>query len=251
MSYTTVTKRRDKKAMATKDRRPMKAGQDPGFKPREVKPRTFNQSKYLQSIQQNQITFVSGPAGTGKTHVAIGAAVKLLKTRQIEKIILSRPLVGIGKDMGFFPGDVDEKITPYLIPFYDELNYYLSHSMLQQLKREGVIEAVPPCLLRGRTFNDAFIIMDECQNASHMELKTLLTRFGEYSKVVLAGDLIQSDLYDFDQGAFKFCIDKLYDLGGVGHVPLTSEDIIRARLISDIIERLENGAGEIASGSSF
>ena len=232
-----MSKRRMKKAMA----KPVKPGVDPGFKPRELRARTPNQERYINAALQNQVTLVSGPAGTGKTHIAVGMAIKMLRARQIDKIILTRPLVGIGKDVGFFPGGLDEKVGPYLIPYFDELQYYLSYSMLVQLQREKVIEAVPPFLLRGRTFNNAYIIMDEAQNASCMELKTLLTRFGETSKMVIAGDFVQSDLPEYDQGAFKTVVDRLYDLDGIEHVPLTNKDIVRARIISEILDRLTKG----------
>ncbi len=223
--------------MARKDKMP-KSGQDPGFKPVRLTPRTENQRTYIHTVMENDITFVAGPAGTGKTHIAIGLAVQMLRGDFIERIIVTRPLVSVGKDMGFLPGDIGEKVGPYIQPCFDELNYYLSFSMMTQLVREKRIEIVPLSMMRGRTFNRSFVILDEAQNAERIEVKTLLTRIGVDSKMVIAGDLRQSDLYPDQQGAFKDAMDRLQGVEGIGISVLGPEDIVRHRLISTILDRL-------------
>lgn len=213
-------------------------GDNPGFKPVRLAARTPNQKTYIRSIMSNDVTFCTGPAGTGKTHVAIGLAVQMLKEGHLDRIVVTRPLVSVGKDMGFLPGDIGDKVGPYIQPCFDELNYYLSFSMISQWVKEKKIEIVPLSMMRGRTFNSAFVIIDEAQNATRMELKTALTRIGDPCKMVIAGDLRQSDLPTGEQGAFKEAMDRLYDIDGVEVVNLTETDIVRNRLIGDIINRL-------------
>ena len=224
--------------MAQSRKKSPKRGQDPGYKPARLTPRSDNQRDYIRCIHENDITFCTGPAGTGKTHIAVGMAVQMLRYDVLDRIIISRPLVSVGKDMGFLPGDIMDKVGPYVTPCFDELNYYLSLSMIGSWMHEKRIEVVPLSMMRGRTFNSAFVILDEAQNATRTELKTLLTRIGEPSRLVLAGDTFQSDLPYDQKGAFSECIDSLHDLEGIGHIELTETDIVRHRLIGDIVRRL-------------
>ena len=205
-----------------------------GFKPRTVSARTPKQKEYIRSIIQNDITFCFGPAGTGKTHVAAGLSVQMLKQKLIERIIVCRPVVSVGKDIGFLPGTLEEKIGPYLVPLFDEFSCYLERKKIKELTADHVIEMVPLSMMRGRTFNDSFIILDEAQNASYAELKMLLTRIGQNSTLVLSGDLGQSDLPDDIQGSFEEIGTKLVRLNGIGLVELTEEDVVRHSLIAEI-----------------
>lgn len=219
-------------------RKQKRKGDDPGYKPRTLQPKNESQQSIIRSVMRNPITFVKGPAGTGKTHVAAGLAVRGLQNEKFERIIVTRPLVSVGKDMGYLPGGIEDKVGPYVQPCFDELNYYLSHSMIRQLFNEGVIEIVPLSMMRGRTFNRCFIILDEAQNAVKSEIKSLLTRIGEDSRMVLTGDTEQSDLPPDARGAFDEAIDRLYDLEGIGFIHMDEQDIVRHSLIGKIIRRL-------------
>lgn len=210
-----------------------------GFKPRALTARTPNQKTYIQTIVGNDITLCHGPAGTGKTHVACGLAVQMLKKGEIERICITRPIVGTGRDMGFLPGTMEEKIGPYLVPLFDELSYYLEAAKIKQMLADEILRIVPLSMMRGRTFNDSFIILDEAQNATLHELKMLLTRIGEGTKMVLSGDLYQSDLEPRDQGAFNAVVNSLRTVSsGIGVVSLTDADIVRHPLIAEISRRL-------------
>ena len=209
-----------------------------GFKPRALVARTPNQKRYIQSMVGNDITLCHGPAGTGKTHVACGLAVQMLKKGEVEKICIARPIVGTGKDMGYLPGSMEDKIGPYLVPLFDELSYYLETSKIKSMLGEEVLRIVPLSMMRGRTFNDSFIILDEAQNATLHELKMFMTRIGEGTKMVLSGDLFQSDLPNSEQGAFNGSVQALRDMEGIGVCRLTDADIVRHRLIAEISKRL-------------
>lgn len=211
-----------------------------GYKPRKVVPRSPHQTEYIKAIRDNDIILCHGPAGTGKTHIAAGLAVKMMKMNHVERIVLCRPVVGVGKDIGYLPGTKEEKVGPYLVPLFDELSYYCENSLLRQWADEGKLEIVPLSMMRGRTFNDSFIILDEAQNAVAMELRMLLTRLGVNSTMVVSGDLNQSDLPESESGAFGRVINALDGLDGISVVELTAEDIIRHRLIGDIEARLAN-----------
>ena len=205
-----------------------------GFKPRNVTARTPKQKEYILSIVNNDITFCFGPAGTGKTHVAAGLAVQMLRQKFIEKIIVCRPVISVGQDIGFLPGTLEEKIGPYLVPLFDEFSYYLERKKIKEFTAEHVIEMVPLSMMRGRTFNDSFIILDEAQNATYSEIRMLLTRIGMNSRLVLSGDLRQSDLPENVQGALEDIGHKLERLDGIGLVILTEEDVVRHNLIAQI-----------------
>lgn len=209
-----------------------------GFKPRPLTARTENQRTYISMIRDNVVTMSYGPPGTGKTHIAAGCAVKMMQKKTVEKIVICRPVVGVGKDIGYLPGTMEDKVGPYLVPLFDELSYYAERSLLKRWQAENLLEIVPLSMMRGRTFNDCFVILDEAQNASQPELRMLLTRFGTNSKVVLTGDLRQSDLPSDQQGAFEATIQALDGISGVGIVELHQCDIVRHHLIADIESRL-------------
>lgn len=209
-----------------------------GFHPRRVSHRTEGQKDYIKSIFSSDITFATGPAGSGKTHIAIGTGVSLFRDKQIERIILSRPAVDSGSSLGYLPGTMEEKMHPYLAPLYDELSYYIDPKFLKAWMEHGKVEIVPLSLMRGRTFNNAFIILDEAQNALLSELRMCLTRIGMNSKMVITGDLSQSDLKIADQGGLKRCVTRLKNIPGVSVVSLTADDIVRHPLISKIEKAL-------------
>lgn len=209
-----------------------------GFKPRAVEARTEGQKGYIKAILDNYVVLCHGPAGTGKTHIAAGMAAQLLRKRSVERIVICRPVVGVGKDIGYLPGTMEEKVGPYLMPLFDEFSYYLEIKTLHQFLAERVIEIVPLSMMRGRTFNDSFVILDEAQNATKIELKLMLTRLGVSSKMVLSGDLGQSDLPDRDAGSFESAIERLQGLEGVASVGLATQDIVRHHLIGEIERRL-------------
>ena len=210
----------------------------PGFKNR-LKPRTINQKEYIRTVAENIITFCQGVPGSGKTHIAIGMALEYLLDHKVEKIIITRPVVEAGERLGFLPGTAEEKLHPYLLPLFDEINYFLHMQDYAKLKISRQIEIVPLGLMRGRSFHDAFIVADECQNASYDQLKMLLTRIGMNSKMVLTGDVAQSDLHQVQQGGFLKLMNRLQDIDGIGVSILDPSDIIRNPIIGAIISKLE------------
>lgn len=210
----------------------------PGYKNR-LKPRTINQKEYIRTVAENIITFCQGVPGSGKTHIAIGMALEYLLDHKVEKIIITRPVVEAGERLGFLPGTAEEKLHPYLLPLFDEINYFLHIQDYAKLKISRQIEIVPLGLMRGRSFHDAFIVADECQNASYDQLKMLLTRIGMNSKMVLTGDIAQSDLHQVHQGGFLKLMNRLEDIDGIGVSILDPSDIIRNPIIGDIISKLE------------
>jgi phosphate starvation-inducible PhoH-like protein len=211
---------------------------EPKFKPRKLVARTENQKTLIQVIRDNDVILCSGPPGTGKTHVAVGSAVMAYRDNDVSRIILCRPVVGVGNDIGFLPGDIGDKIGPYLVPLFDELSYYVQQSDVKTMLGEKQLEIVPLSMMRGRTFNNCFVILDEAQNATKNECRMFLTRLGQNSTMILVGDLHQSDLPRSDQGAFRELIDRLQDVEDIGTCSLNDGDIVRHRLISKIEERL-------------
>lgn len=209
-----------------------------GFKNR-LKPRTINQKDYIRTVAENTITFCQGVPGSGKTHIAIGMALEYLLDNKVEKIVITRPVVEAGERLGFLPGTAEEKLHPYLLPLYDEINYFLHMQQYAKLKVSRQIEVVPLGLMRGRSFHNSFIVADECQNASYDQLKMLLTRIGMESKMVLTGDTAQSDLQRSFQGGFLKLMGLLSDIDGLGMCKLEASDIVRNPIISDIVYRLE------------
>lgn len=208
-----------------------------GFKNR-LKPRTINQKEYIRTVAENTITFCQGVAGSGKTHIAIGMALEYLLDDKVEKIVITRPVVEAGEKLGFLPGTAEEKLHPYLLPLFDEINYFLHTAQYGKLKMSRQVEVAPLGLMRGRSFHNAFIVADECQNASYDQLKMLLTRIGMESKMVLTGDIEQSDLQRNYRGGFETLMQRLDGLEGVGISRLDTIDIIRNPIIADIVYRL-------------
>lgn len=205
---------------------------------RQIKPKTKNQAEYIRAIAENQIVFVTGPAGCGKTVLATALACEHLMSGKIDKIIITRPIVEAGRSQGFLPGNILEKSMPYMIPVIDELNLSLDPIFVQALIREGKIEILPLAYMRGRNFHNSFVIADEMSNATKTELKLLLTRIGMNSKLIITGDLKQSDLPLYEQGGLDDCIKKLDKLEDIAIVKLYDEDIIRNPIIAKILERL-------------
>ena len=205
----------------------------------ELKPRTPNQKEYIRSIAENHITFCQGVAGSGKTHIAIGMALSYLLDNKVKKIIITRPVVESGEKIGYLPGTAEEKLHPYLLPILDEINYFISPAQYSSLKTNNKIEIVPLGLMRGRNFHDSFIVADECQNASYDQLKMLLTRLGLKSKMVLTGDVSQSDLNRHLQGGFFTMINILKNVIGIGISYLNSADILRNPIIADILKEID------------
>jgi phosphate starvation-inducible PhoH-like protein len=220
----------------TKDRNEPR--ENSGFKPKSVVGRTPNQTAFIKTILANDITLAHGPAGTGKTHIAIGMAVYALRNRQIERIILCRPAVDSGASIGYLPGTMEEKIGPYLAPLFDELSYYVEPKFVKAWMEHKIIEIVPLPFMRGRTFNNAYVVLDEAQNATMPEIRMFLTRIGLNSRMILVGDLHQTDLPRDQRGAFGDTIGALDGMHGVGVSELRREDIIRHPLIGEIEKRL-------------
>lgn len=209
-----------------------------------LKPRTVNQKEYIRTVAENVITFCQGVAGSGKTHIAIGMALEYLLEEKISKIVITRPVVESGEKIGYLPGTAEEKIHPYLLPLLDEVNHFIPTSQYTGLKTNNKIEIVPLGLMRGRNFHNAFIVADECQNASYDQLKMLITRIGNNSKMVLTGDVSQSDLHRHMQGGFYNMISALEGLEGIGISRLDHSDIVRHPIIGKIIGRLDNYENE-------
>ncbi len=210
-----------------------------GFK-NKLSPRSINQKKYIDMINSNTITFCEGLAGSGKTHIAVGAAIESLLSEKVRKIIITRPVLEAGEKIGYLPGTAEEKLHPYLLPIVDEILHFISMAQYVALKLNNKIEVVPLGLMRGRNFHDAFIIADECQNASYEQLKMLLTRVGQKSRMVLTGDTRQSDLSRHLQGGFSDMIYNLQDIDGIGFSKLESTDIVRNPIIEKILNRLDS-----------
>jgi phosphate starvation-inducible PhoH-like protein len=209
-----------------------------------LKPRSDNQKEYIRTIAENTITFCQGLAGSGKTHIAIGMALEYLLENKVNRIIITRPVLEAGEKIGYLPGTAEEKLHPYLLPIIDEINYFISHAQYASLKLNNKIEVVPLGLMRGRNFHNCFIVADECQNASYEQLKMLLTRVGTQSKLVLTGDIGQSDLSRHLQGGFIELINALMGLEGIGNSKLEATDIVRNPIIAKILGRLDNYENE-------
>jgi len=207
---------------------------------RRLKPKTENQAKYIRSMIESDVTICIGPAGTGKTTIAVGLGCQYLLENKVNKIIVTRPVVESGKGLGFLPGTFQDKIHPYLVPIFDEMNLYLSKEIAEKWLREKRVEICPLEYMRGRNFHDSFIILDEAQNATYKQIKMLVTRMGSRSKCVINGDIEQTDLPQSISGALEECVDRLENLKGVSIVELERCDIIRNKIISSILDRLED-----------
>lgn len=211
-----------------------------------VKAKTPGQKKYIQIAQKNDICFAIGPAGTGKTYLAVALAVSALKKGLVKKIILARPAVEAGESLGFLPGDFQEKIDPYLRPLYDALDEMLPTEKLRGYIEKGIVEIVPLAYMRGRTLNNAFVILDEAQNATDLQMKMFLTRLGPNSKAIITGDITQIDLPTKTKSGLIQAKEILKGINGVGFVFFDKEDVVRHKLVKDIIdayEKYSNGDG--------
>ena len=203
---------------------------------RTIRPKTANQKKYVDAIEKNTITFGIGPAGTGKTYLAMAMAVSALQQKKVNKIILTRPAVEAGEKLGFLPGTLSEKIDPYLRPLFDALNDMIDIESIPRLMQSGVIEVAPLAYMRGRTLNDAFIILDEAQNTTPEQMKMFLTRLGFGSKMVVTGDVTQIDLPNGQHSGLRVIRDILQEIDDIAFLELTAEDVVRHRLIGDIVK---------------
>jgi phosphate starvation-inducible PhoH-like protein len=201
-----------------------------------IKPKTPNQIKLVQLVQDNDLVFALGPAGTGKTYISVALAVHALKNKQVKKIIITRPAVEAGENLGFLPGDLKEKIDPYLRPIYDALNDMILHEKLQYYMEREIIEIAPLAYMRGRTLNNAFILLDEGQNTTPMQMKMFLTRMGPESKMIVTGDISQVDLPHNQRSGLKEAARILEGVKGIGFIELNERDVVRHRLVRDIIE---------------
>jgi phosphate starvation-inducible protein PhoH and related proteins len=207
-----------------------------GTRGNPIKPKTVNQLKLVQLVRENDLVFALGPAGTGKTYISVAMAVRALKEKQVKKIIITRPAVEAGENLGFLPGDLKEKIDPYLRPIYDALNDMIPFEKLRYYMEREVIEIAPLAYMRGRTLNNAFILLDEAQNTTPMQMKMFLTRMGPESKMVVTGDASQIDLPHNQKSGLKEASRILEGVKGIGFVELNEKDVVRHKLVRDIIE---------------
>lgn len=208
-------------------------------KGKPVKPKTLGQKKYIETIRKNTITLGVGPAGTGKTYLAVAMAVTAFRAKEINRIILTRPAVEAGEKLGFLPGDLQSKVDPYLRPLYDALFDMLGVENFQKHQERGDIEVAPLAYMRGRTLDDSFIILDEAQNTTTEQMKMFLTRLGFNSKMVVTGDITQIDLPDGKRSGLKEAIKVLKNIEDIGVVRFNEKDVVRHRLVQDIIKAYE------------
>lgn len=204
-----------------------------------VKPKTLGQQKYIDAIKKNTITIGVGPAGTGKTYLAVAMAVNAFRSKQISRIVLTRPAVEAGESLGFLPGDLQQKVDPYLRPLYDALFDMLGAETFQRCQERGDIEVAPLAYMRGRTLDNSFIILDEAQNTTSEQMKMFLTRLGNSSKIVVTGDITQIDLPQGKKSGLKECISVLKNIDDIAIIKLTGRDVVRHRLVQAIINAYE------------
>ncbi|NJW54156.1 PhoH family protein [Salinimicrobium oceani] len=214
-----------------------------GVSGRMIKAQTANQRRLVELMRKNDMVFAIGPAGTGKTYTGVALAVKALKEKQVKRIILTRPAVEAGENLGFLPGDLKEKLDPYMQPLYDALRDMIPHEKLESYIEKGVIQIAPLAFMRGRTLDHAFVILDEAQNTTHAQMKMFLTRMGKSAKFMVTGDPGQIDLPKRVTSGLKEAILVLQDVDGVGIIHLDDKDVIRHKLVKQIIaayKRIEN-----------
>ncbi|MGI9175978.1 MAG: PhoH family protein [Rhodothermales bacterium] len=209
-----------------------------------IKAKTPNQARLVEEARGNDIVFAVGPAGTGKTYTAVALAVSAMKSRQVKRIVLSRPAVEAGERLGFLPGDFREKIDPYLRPLYDALEDMIPREKLSAYMDQNIVEIVPLAFMRGRTLNSAFVILDEAQNATTQQMKMFLTRLGANSRAIVTGDVTQTDLPSRDQSGLIQAQQILTGVDGISFVQFDRGDVVRHRLVKDIIEAYERHDGE-------
>jgi len=221
-------------------------------KGKTIKPKTLGQNQYVKAIQKNDLVFGIGPAGTGKTFLAVAMAIKAFKNNEVKKIIITRPAVEAGENLGFLPGDLQMKVDPYLRPLFDALIDILGNDAFLSFKERGLIEIAPLAYMRGRTLDNAFIILDEAQNTTKEQMKMFLTRFGFNSKVVVNGDMTQIDLPTGRRSGLIQALEVLKDVDEIGFVTLSDHDVIRHELVKKIIlsyERYEKENKDVKNGS--
>jgi phosphate starvation-inducible PhoH-like protein len=202
---------------------------------RAIQPRTSGQIKYIKTMLENDLTFCIGPAGTGKTYLAVAVAVSMLKKKQIRRIVLARPAVEAGEKLGFLPGDIQAKVNPYLRPLFDALEDMMDFTQMKKFMDLDIIEIIPLAFMRGRTLNDAVIICDEAQNTSPLQMLMVLTRLGQSSKMIITGDITQIDLAATQKSGMVEAVQTLKRIKGIANVTLTQKDIVRHRLVQNIV----------------
>jgi len=207
---------------------------------RRIGPRSKGQEQYIQAIQKHDLVFCTGPAGTGKTYLAVACAVSLLKNHQIRRIVLARPAVEAGEKLGFLPGDMQAKVNPYLRPLFDALGDMMEYNQIKRFMVDDIIEVIPLAFMRGRTLNDALVILDEAQNTTVSQMLMFLTRLGHDSKMIVTGDDSQTDLPPNQKSGLIDGLERLRHIKGVAFVRLTEVDIVRHRLVQNIVKAYEN-----------
>ena len=207
---------------------------------KQIKCKTLGQKKYIQALKTHELVFGVGPAGTGKTYLAVAMAVVAFKNKEVERIILTRPAVEAGEKLGFLPGDLQNKVDPYLRPLYDALQEFFGLETYKQLMERGAIEVAPLAYMRGRTLNDAFIILDEAQNATPEQMKMFLTRLGANSRCVVTGDISQTDLPKDKKSGLSEAIEVLRGVSGIAVTELIAQDVVRHELVQRIVRAYEN-----------
>ena len=207
-----------------------------------VKPTTKGQLKYIETMLANDLSFCIGPAGTGKTYLAVAIAVSMLKKKQIRKIVLARPAVEAGEKLGFLPGDLQAKVNPYLRPLFDALEDMMNFTQMKKFMELDIIEIIPLAFMRGRTLNEAVIICDEAQNTSALQMLMVLTRMGQGSKMIITGDITQIDLEPGQKSGLVEAIETLRRIKGIGYVELNQRDIVRHRLVQNIVQAYKKRA---------
>jgi phosphate starvation-inducible PhoH-like protein len=205
----------------------------------KVRARTINQKALVQAVDKNDMVFAVGPAGTGKTYTAVALAVRALKAKEVKRIVLTRPAVEAGENLGFLPGDLKEKLDPYMMPLYDALRDMIPPEKLADMIEFGIIEIAPLAFMRGRTLDKAFVILDEAQNTTSMQMKMFLTRMGMTAKFVITGDMSQIDLPHKQKSGLAYALDIVKDIEGIGVVRLNQNDVIRHELVKRIIEAFD------------
>lgn len=205
----------------------------------KVRARTINQKSLVEAVSKNDMVFAVGPAGTGKTYTAVALAVKALKAKEVKRIVLTRPAVESGENLGFLPGDLKEKLDPYMMPLYDALRDMIPPEKLADMIEFGIIEIAPLAFMRGRTLDKAFVILDEAQNTTTMQMKMFLTRMGMTAKFVITGDMSQIDLPHKQKSGLAYALDVLKGVEGIGVVRLNQNDVIRHELVKRIIEAFD------------
>lgn len=201
-----------------------------------IKPRTVNQKKLVDSTLKNDLVFALGPAGTGKTYISVALAVRALKNKEVKKIVITRPAVEAGENLGFLPGDLKEKVDPYLRPIYDALDDMVAPEKLKYYYENRIIEIAPLAYMRGRTLKNAFILLDEAQNTTEMQMKMFLTRMGLQSRMIVTGDISQVDLPGHQKSGLVEAVNRLKKIVGIGFAELTEKDVMRHKLVGKIIK---------------